>query len=91
MKDPNEQIIHQKEITLIYKYPLKNPVEIRHTSENGFEKSKLIREISNNYHKFYRETPENIQNDGYKTELEYLVLTGLHPVDDNTYEVNVEL
>ena len=90
LKDPDEQIIEKKEIFLVYKYPLKNSVKIQHTSENGFERSKLIREISNNYHKFYRETPENINRNGYKTELEYLVLTGLNPIDDNTYEVNVD-
>lgn len=91
MNDPTDQVISKNEVTLIYKYPFKSPIKMRHLSENGFNRSELIRRISKDYHKIYQTMPEKIEDQGYKSDLDYLVCTGIRPIDNETYEVNVEV
>ena len=91
LKDPNEKVISKKDVVLVYKYPLTKQVSVPHSSEDGFDREKLIRTVSDDYHRFYRDEPDLIQKNGYKSEWEYLVLMRVKPIDDNTYEVRVEV
>ncbi len=89
MKDPDEQVIPDNEITLIYSYPFKQQVKVNHKSDNGFDRASLIRKISEDYHRIYRDQPDVVKDNGYKSELEYLVLNRLLAVEPNTYDVDV--
>lgn len=53
--DPNRKVINAREATLVIEYPLRQPVNFRITSENGFTKAELLRKIGQIYREIYKD------------------------------------
>lgn len=72
LKNPNEVIINDNEITIIFDYPLKKEIKIEFKSKNdkfqGFTRCQLINNIVETYEKMYNEityNDDNILNNKY--------------------------
>lgn len=70
-------VVSDKEIQITYNYPLKQPMSFTHRNEKGFTRADLVRCVSSDYQKIYRDHPDNIAGSDYTSDLNYLVLTGL--------------
>lgn len=53
--NPDEIVIPQKSINIIFDYPLKNPATFTFTNPNGFSRKDLIQKISEKYNEIYKD------------------------------------
>lgn len=77
-----DPVVSDSEIQIIYDYPLKEPISFSHRNEKGFTRADLARCVSDDYHRIYRDHPEKIAGSDYTSQLNYLVLAGLKPHED---------
>lgn len=74
---PNEVVISEANIKILFNYPLKNSVTFSFNSESGFTRKKLVDIIVKTYKQIYDENPEKYDIYKYGLDLDELYLNGI--------------
>ena len=84
----NDSVVSQKEISIKYDYPLKEPMSFTHKNEKGFTRADLVRCVADDYQRIYRDHSEKVDGSDYTSDLNYLVVSGLEK-EGSDYQARV--
>lgn len=87
MEGADELVEPEVEIEINYTYPLTEPISFTHRREQGFTRADLVRCVSEDYRKIYRDHADRIAGSDYTCDLNYLVLGEL--TKNGTYQARV--
>ena len=87
---PDEIVIKDSEIGIVFSYPLEKPFEFKFKSEGGFTKKGLFHCITEQYKKIYKEEQESSEIDVEKAQKErtgYMALCMNRPTSNGKYGI----
>ena len=61
---PNEKVIEETDITILFDYPLNNPTKLKFHSKNGFTRKKFWKVVHDGYTKIYAQEEKDDKDPG---------------------------